>query len=180
MVRVVENLTPILDCPGQAMEVDGNLELDDLAVGALEYKLPQGIEYRIVLSNVGDAVVATGKVSADVQGECVRCLETATVHVDSEIEGYFAISESSDLEGMEDDEYEFIPESGEVDLANCIVSSVVVEIPITFLCSDDCKGLCPKCGCNRNLESCDCDDRIDDFNPFSVLKGMFGDEEQRQ
>ncbi len=176
MNRIVENITSILDSTGLSTVIDGNLNIGSFELGSLEYELPGGVDYHMVLSNVGDAVVATGSVSADVEGECVRCLERASVHVDSDIEGYFAISEESNLEGMEEDEYEFVPENGEVDLTDCVTSAVVVGMPTLFVCSEDCKGLCPKCGCNRNVESCDCSEQIDEFNPFSVLKGFFDED----
>ncbi len=35
-------------------------------------------------------------------------------------------------------------------------NQIILEFPERFLCSEDCKGLCPHCGCNRNLESCTC------------------------
>ena len=167
-----------MDCMGQSMIFDGKLELDHIELGSIEYSLPKGIEYHIALANVGDAIVATGNVVADVEGECARCLETSTAHISSDIEGYFAISEESNLEGLEEDEYEFISQNGEVDLTDCVLSAVIVDIPTVFLCDEDCKGLCPKCGCNLNNETCDCADDIDEFNPFYALKDFFNDEDK--
>lgn len=36
-------------------------------------------------------------------------------------------------------------------------SQIVLEFPERFLCSEDCKGLCPVCGCNLNEHQCDCE-----------------------
>ena len=38
-------------------------------------------------------------------------------------------------------------------------NQIIMEFPVRFLCSEDCKGLCPECGCNRNLENCGCETR---------------------
>ncbi len=179
MNHIIKNLTSIMDCMGQSMIFDGNLDLDHVKLGQIEYKLPQGIQYYIALANVGDAIVATGDVVASIEGSCARCLETTTALIKSDIEGYFAISPESNLEGLEEDEYEFIPQSGEVDLTDCVISSVLVEVPTIFLCRQDCKGLCPKCGCNLNTETCNCKDEIDEFNPFFALKDFFDDEDRK-
>ena len=37
-------------------------------------------------------------------------------------------------------------------------NQIILEFPERFLCAEDCKGLCPVCGCNRNIEKCDCED----------------------
>jgi len=33
---------------------------------------------------------------------------------------------------------------------------VLLEVPMAPLCDADCKGLCPRCGANRNRETCGC------------------------
>ena len=38
-------------------------------------------------------------------------------------------------------------------------NQIIMEFPVRFLCSEDCKGLCPECGYNRNLENCGCETR---------------------
>lgn len=171
-------LDGILEAAGMADVVEGVMEVDDFALGSMRYAIPEGISYSVTLSNVGDAVVATGRASAEVHGECVRCLEPAAMLIESDVEGYYALGEESDLEGLEEDEYEFVGEDGAIDLFDAVYSSIVVEMPTIFLCKDDCLGLCPKCGCNRNLEKCGCADEIDESNPFAVLKDLFKDEDR--
>jgi uncharacterized protein len=47
----------------------------------------------------------------------------------------------------------------------------VLALPVVPLCSEDCKGLCPACGANLNVENCFC--RRDEGDPrFSVLRGV--------
>lgn len=166
-------LEGVLDAAGSADVVEGTMDVGEFELGAMKYRMPAGIDYAVTLSNVGDAIVATGHASAVVEGECVRCLEPASMRIDSEIEGYYALGEDSDLEGMEEDEYEFVGEDGTIDLLDAVYSAIVVETPTIFLCKEDCKGLCPKCGCNRNVEDCGCADEIDESNPFYALKDLF-------
>lgn len=173
MQQLLYDIDAIAASAGMADKLAGTMEVGEFSLGYLSYRITDGIAYEMTLSNVGDAIVVTGHASADVHGECVRCLEPAMVHVESDIEGYFALSENSDVTGMEEDEYEYVPDDGVIDLADSVYSAVVVEIPTVFLCREDCKGLCPTCGCDRNVESCDCDQQIDDMHPFAALKDFF-------
>lgn len=43
-----------------------------------------------------------------------------------------------------------------LDLEELILSDILLELPTKLLCKEDCKGLCPHCGCNLNHQSCDC------------------------
>lgn len=176
MDKVIFQASSLDDGAGSFDSVTGNLAVEDFTMGSIDYSIPEGIEYVVNLSNIGDAIVATGTATATVIGQCARCLEPATEYVVSDVEGYFTLFEDSDVEGMEDDEYELVPESGEIDLADSIRSAIVVEMPTTFLCKDDCKGLCPSCGCNLNEEQCGCADKPDEMNPFYALKDFFAQE----
>lgn len=59
------------------------------------------------------------------------------------------------LSSSEDDGYLVAPE-GIVELEELTTNDIILELPGKFLCCDDCKGLCPICGCNKNSESCSC------------------------
>ena len=53
-------------------------------------------------------------------------------------------------------------ESDEVDLDDLLVPELILDMDIAVLCSEDCKGLCPKCGKNLNEGDCGCDRRVID------------------
>lgn len=165
----------ILMSAGMAESVSGKLASTSVLLGEIEYHLPQGIEFFATLSNVGDAIILTGKASAKIDGTCSRCLNKASIDIETQLEAYYALSENSDLEGLEEDEYDFLPEDGIIDLSDAILSSVLVEIPMIFLCKDDCQGLCPRCGSNLNEHDCHCSELLDEFSPFAVLKDFFAD-----
>jgi len=52
--------------------------------------------------------------------------------------------------------FEDCAEGRVVDLTSDIREDILLAFPFVALCSKTCKGLCPRCGANRNLESCDC------------------------
>jgi uncharacterized protein len=61
----------------------------------------------------------------------------------------------------EDDLDLYTYEGEEVDLSPLFREQVVLAVPFAPLCSEDCKGLCPQCGADRNLERCDCKPPVD-------------------
>ena len=73
------------------------------------------------------------------------------------------------------DEISYLLEDDDVLMDKLILDRISVELPQRFLCDEDCKGLCPKCGANLNERSCGCN-ITDDFktiNPFAKLEGLF-------
>ena len=61
----------------------------------------------------------------------------------------------------EDDEYLVAPD-GLVELSEVAANDVIPELPSRTLCREDCKGLCPVCGCDRNTIRCECQEKQTD------------------
>jgi len=71
---------------------------------------------------------------------------------------------TSDTEFLElDEDIRYVaPEQSEIDITEDIRETVLLAIPIKLLCKHDCKGLCPHCGANLNVESCTCAEEMID------------------
>ena len=61
----------------------------------------------------------------------------------------------------EDDEYLVAPD-GFIELSELAANDVIPELPSRILCREDCKGLCPVCGCDRNVTQCSCETKVSD------------------
>lgn len=85
----------------------------------------------------------------------------------------YSLAES--LAGEDTEEF-LLLEDGQLDLSDVVRSQLLLELPYRFLCKEDCKGLCPKCGCDRNERSCECDLREKDPR-WAVLNEFFDEEE---
>ncbi|MDQ1397817.1 MAG: hypothetical protein QOG64_3076, partial [Acidimicrobiaceae bacterium] len=99
-----------------------------------------------VLEGVNGGVVVTATVDTTWVGECRRCLEAAhgVVH-----------GEMRELYEQDSDGEETYPLAGDqLDLAPLARDAVLLELPLAPLCTEDCQGLCPECGANRNEGDC--------------------------
>jgi uncharacterized protein len=54
------------------------------------------------------------------------------------------------------------PDTDKIDLDKDIRDYAILAVPMKKLCSENCKGLCPKCGKNLNDDLCDCIEEIID------------------
>ncbi|WP_019120492.1 YceD family protein [Brevibacillus massiliensis] len=109
---------------------------------------------------LGGLVYVTGKLSADVDFVCARCLGPFRQHVQIPFQETFA---TSDADVQEDGDSDFHEVAGdEIDLEPILQEDFLLAIPAFPLCMEDCKGLCPTCGANRNEQTCSCNNqRID-------------------
>lgn len=65
-----------------------------------------------------------------------------------------------------------IYEGHQVDLESLLKEHILLNLPISLTCSDQCKGLCPTCGQNLNVDSCECDKNEKRESPFSILTNL--------
>jgi uncharacterized protein len=95
------------------------------------------------LESVMEGVLVSGTAQVQVTGECGRCLDPVSLDREVELQELFAYPGSG--EGDPDDE---LPElvDDHLDLEPTLRDAVVLDLPASPLCSDDCLGLCPECG----------------------------------
>ena len=103
------------------------------------------IELDLQLQSVSEGVLVTGTVSADVVGECSRCLEPFDSEVQLALTELFAYPDSTTEQTTEEDEVYRVEEE-HIDLEPVITDAVGLALPLQPLCSDDCQGLCSECG----------------------------------
>jgi len=96
---------------------------------------------------------------------CARCVEPVATPVRGEFDLIFR-PEAADAEAGEraitpdETEIGYYDESG-LSLEDVVCEQVLLSLPSRTLCNEDCKGLCPRCGQNRNQASCQCDAVVD-------------------
>ncbi|MEG2073871.1 MAG: DUF177 domain-containing protein [Angelakisella sp.] len=146
-------LNKVLECVGEAEVVTANVDLTQESYrGIFPFKEPIVLEARA--SNRAGVVTLNCTYTYTLHLTCDRCLTTITREVTQEA-SHIVVRE---LNNTEDDDFLLAP-SGIVELSELAQGDIVLELPGKFLCKEDCKGLCPKCGQNLNHGSCGCDTR---------------------
>ncbi len=129
-MRPVQLLVP-------APEGLGIVDLIGVPVGA-------ELELDLRLESVMDGVLVSGVVTAPVSGECGRCLAPVSEQLTVRIQELFVYPEAST---SHDDDDEVAQLQGDhLDLTPTLRDAVVLALPLTPLCQEDCLGLCTTCG----------------------------------
>lgn len=152
---MILQLKRIFERIGDGIDICGEIPLEELReLGGCE-------SFVTPVSLKGRAVNRAGMVSLDytagvtVRHLCDRCLD----EFDREYSfGFSHILTRSEAPEGDDDVY---CEGGVLDMNELAISDLLVEFPTKVVCREDCKGLCPVCGCNLNREQCGCAENPD-------------------
>ena len=129
------------------------------------------VEVKLTASLAGSGeIVVRGSLDGRLKQECRRCLEPVGGEVDHELT---LVCVAADEKGAEDDDGAHVyGQSTEIDLSNAVREEVVFAVDPYVICKSDCKGLCSRCGTNRNKQTCDCtEDHTDSrWEALRVLK----------
>ena len=109
--------------------------------------------------------------SVDYTAECARCLAPVNGEFSLSLEKTVAPRNLlGDLDEDKLDDYAII-EDGFLDMDEQLRAQLEMEFPVRFLCREDCKGLCQRCGKNLNEGKCDCVEKETDprFAPLQKL-----------
>lgn len=104
---------------------------------------------------------------------CDRCAKEFQSVINSSYKLVYLFRISSEVEEIGNEEVVYIhPDTDKIDLDKDIRDYAILAVPMKKLCSENCKGLCPKCGRNLNDSPCDCVEEIIDprWEPLQKLK----------
>jgi uncharacterized protein len=112
------------------------------------------------VERAGGEVRIQGRYSVELGAQCDRCLGRARFPLDAGFDLFYRpASNIAREEEVEIDEGEAeigFYEDGGLELEDILREQVVLALPMQRVCSEDCKGICPVCGRNRNETACDC------------------------
>ena len=123
---------------GSLFEEDISARSLDLETENIRFKGP--IHIRVEVSRITNAVTADINIKAVMLLECCRCLKELEVGLDKKARFNYVVEKTV----------------RSLDLGPDIREEIVLGYPLKPLCSELCKGLCPKCGKNLNEGGCSC------------------------
>ncbi|HOW56861.1 MAG TPA: DUF177 domain-containing protein [Smithellaceae bacterium] len=127
-----------------------------------------------LISKAGSDIIIRGKIAAILDICCSRCLENVSLPLNSDFSYTlvpFRLETEEELE-LSADDLEISYYRGDIiDLEPLLYEQIILQIPIKALCSEECRGLCPRCGINLNNASCSCHAEFIDER-LAVLKNF--------
>ncbi len=110
------------------------------------------------IKNIGDVLEFSAEASGKLKAECARCLKPLVADFNVE---FTEMLKNVDEE-ISDKDAVVIFEGNLIELYDIIRSNILVGLSTKYLCSEDCKGICPVCGADLNESDCSCEkDYID-------------------
>ena len=123
-------------------------------------KLSAAAEVNGKIRLAGNEVFVNGHVDARAQVECDRCLKPVEVPVNADFElEYISGSEYETSAAAELTEAEMsvsVFDGKAIDVDEIVKEQILLTVPTRMLCREDCKGICPECGTDRNTGECSC------------------------
>jgi uncharacterized protein len=109
--------------------------------------VPEGapVRLRLRLESVMEGVLVSGEIEAPVAGSCARCLEPIEDTLELDVQELYAYPGST-TEATSDDDEDRLVEHDTIDLEPLVRDTVVLSLPLSPVCTDDCAGLCVDCG----------------------------------
>jgi uncharacterized protein len=119
--------------------------------------LLEPVQVEVEAQPMGDrAVLVRGRISTQLEGSCRRCLAAVRVEVDEPIDLLFEELAEDEADELVGEVYPLAGRSDDLDLGEPMREQLLLHAPGYVVCSEDCRGLCPRCGADLNRTACDC------------------------
>jgi uncharacterized protein len=146
---------------------------DELDCQGAEFRQSDTLKVDAVAELTGAEIRIHGHIATRLEATCDRCLGPVEIPVERDFDlAYRPIGSIARQEEIEISRAElevgFYSGNG-IELADVVTEQVILAVPMKVICGADCRGLCPICGANRNLESCNCPEAPAD-SPFASLE----------
>ncbi len=152
---------------GETDRIDRRFEPGAFALTDEEFRIVGPVVLAADLRKDARKVRLVGRVTATLECDCSRCLEPFAVPVDAAFDVMFLPGESNvaglpsrgasaEEEVREDDLGVSFYKDETLDLGELMREQFYLALPMKPLCREDCQGLCPVCGINRNRDNCSC------------------------
>lgn len=162
------NLLPVINADGKKLGFDVEIEFSKEYENGVVFLSPVSVKGEF--ENIGGSIKLCATANATVRYICDRCCEEFDTDLSFDIDEKL---QEEDPKGEIDKNPDVIYFRGNsIELDEIVLENLFLSLPLKRLCSEDCKGLCSKCGANLNLGDCGCDTRTVDPR-FDALDKFF-------
>lgn len=163
------DLIKLIGAYGDRIPFEGTANLTgEVLYGAYPFQHP--VQYwGEITSHSGGVLKLTGTIKTIYSTCCSRCLKPLDVLLTAQAETVLS------REGEEDDDVYVLSEDA-IEVEDILIPELLLQVNMTYLCKEDCKGLCPQCGADRNEVSCSCESKQIDPR-MAALAALFKDKQ---
>jgi uncharacterized protein len=159
-------LISLVKLPAEGRRFEHAYAADELHLEAREFACAQPPRASGLVTRTGQEIRVKGRVSAELEVACDRCLDPVRVPVSQEFDLFYlpedplaGTSGETELHGRDLDFSVY--QGDEVDLDELVLEQLELALPTRLLCREGCRGLCGQCGANLNERACGCEPPVD-------------------
>jgi uncharacterized protein len=147
--KLIVDVLELLENPGSQKELRFSETLDELGLELARVPTNRPVSLDLTADSTEDGIVVRGQVAGRYIIVCRRCL--------TEQERDFSF-EAAEVYRPRRDAWEegYVIADGQIDLRFLVRDNVLINLPLHPTCTENCAGLCPRCGANLNDEACSC------------------------
>ena len=148
---------------GSPFEFEFSLAPEEIDLESNDAKLKSAVKIKGKLTKHIAQTDVQGVIRAELEIECTRCLQQIDREAEFAFEAAFVLSENfteaKEAELNANDLDVSVFEGDKIDLTELVREQILLNLPEQVFCKEDCRGLCEKCGANRNLIDCSCKEK---------------------
>ena len=168
-------IVELTDIEGASRRFDFDLSPETLDLDDSDLKLKSQLHAAGEIEKTSAEVIVRGSITGEGEVECSRCLQPVQQKVKIDFQANFVTPEHFSLDKENEvsvsDLDTDVLEGDRIEIKDIVREQILLNVPEQVFCNPDCKGLCPKCGANRNLIDCKCD--LNETDPrWAALKNL--------
>lgn len=136
-------------------------EVNELVLGEPDTRLLETAKIHGRVRRDGNEVQLRGELNAKIEVACGRCLKPVVLPIHAEFAERFVPAvkwRTEEQHELREEDLNLAVFDGEaIELDDLVREEILLAMPGHVLCREDCKGLCPICGIDRNVNSCKCE-----------------------
>jgi uncharacterized protein len=147
---------------GSSAKFEHTYEAEELVLDDEHVRLIEPPQVTARINRSGHEVRLKGRIATRAEIDCDRCLKQVSLPVEAPFdvtyvpaEDYAETDVAAELQA--EDMAVSVYEDNAIDVDDLVREQVLLALPTRALCLEDCKGLCPVCGANRNENPCECE-----------------------
>jgi uncharacterized protein len=159
---MTKHFVDLKDLAGDKIALEGTFSPGEIEYGNEGIRQTAALDWSATAQRAGPEIRIAGALKTSVETSCGRCLEPARLEISKQFDLFFR--QRQELMYDEDEEIELTDEDTrtafftgtQLAIADVLREQILLSVPMKVLCKPECRGLCPVCGTNWNVNTCNC------------------------